>query len=206
MYHKPTGKACAGVAYNGHQARLKKRWNKRWGDEDLVSRVLRTSESMSEGMVWPLESFPRQRRGHVSFWRRSSLREGFGAWNFCVQKGSTRERREGSIGKGPGAIGHTEDAFQRAHREGLEERCGETRKSLKRTLEKIENKETTVSEVVKNMMVHEAKKFLQGMAMESPDKNLMMLTDSAHPFVVGYPFCRSHFRDAFYNSTAAFPH
>ena len=36
MYHKPTSKAYARVAYNEHQARLKKRCSMRWGDEDLV--------------------------------------------------------------------------------------------------------------------------------------------------------------------------
>ena len=79
MYHKPTGKAYAEVAFNGHQARLKERWSMRWGDEDLVSTAMRTSESMAERIVWPVERFLGQRRGHVAFWRRLSMRERFWA-------------------------------------------------------------------------------------------------------------------------------
>ena len=44
---------------------------KRWEDNDLVSRVMRASESMYEWIVWPIERFLWQRRGHVQFWKRN---------------------------------------------------------------------------------------------------------------------------------------
>ena len=37
---------------------VKEEMEHEWGDEDLVSRVVRTSESMAEWILWPVERFP----------------------------------------------------------------------------------------------------------------------------------------------------
>ena len=52
---------------------------------------------------------------------------------------------------------HKRYSFQRAHREGLEVRWGEMRRTLRKTLEKLQKKEATMVEVVKKIIVQEAK-------------------------------------------------
>ena len=67
LYYKPTRKGYARVAYNGHLDRFRKRWNKRWQEGDLVTRVLRTSDSIYDWILWQVKRFQGRWRGHQHF-------------------------------------------------------------------------------------------------------------------------------------------
>ena len=59
MCHKPIGKVYARAAYHRCQEGLRIRWSTSWQEDELVSGVMRTSESMFELFAWAIEKVPR---------------------------------------------------------------------------------------------------------------------------------------------------